>query len=216
MVAFYRGINFVGGMQDWAGLLRCGQGWQDMRQRWPRGWITTFAWWQTNMLTSDVQTDVLPYLLCKCVAFGQSMADVNTAECRQIEFGFLCICSDRCTTIPDRDTKNRISISEFGTFSLTFSFSYHVSWSFLSSLTEYLNVLCSITLKNTSSFLKHCLLLPGGLLLSQKLPSFPFLQLLKMGAVRLRLTTDLLSRGSFQFSELCYSLLAVLDSALNI
>lgn len=113
-------------------------------------------------------------------------------------------------------TKNRISISEFGTFSLTFSFSYHVSWSFLSSLTEYLNVLCSITLKNTSSFLKHCLLLPGGLLLSQKLPSFPFLQLLKMGAVRLRLTTDLLSRGSFQFSELCYSLLAVLDSALNI
>lgn len=52
----------------------------------------------------------------------------------------------------------------------------------------------------------------------------PFLQLLKMGAVRLRtwitdLSKELSKEGAskaIQFSELCCSLLAVLESALNI
>jgi len=150
-----------------------------MRQHWPGGCITTLAWWQTDVLSSDVQTDVQPYVLCMPVAFGQHVVDVKASECRQMELGFLCIYSDRCTTIPDRDTKNHISKSEFVTFSLIFSFSCHISWSFLSSLTEYLITLCLITLKNTCSILKECLLLQGRLLLSQKLPSFHFCSCLR-------------------------------------
>lgn len=136
------------------------------------------------MLSSNVQTDVELYLLCKRVTFGQPMADVMAAECRQMEFDFLCIYSDIDTTIayiPQTWTTRQryqksyqhIQIWDFLTLS------YHVSWSFLSSLTKYLIILCLITLKNTCSFSKHCLLLQGGLLLSQKLSSFPFCSCLR-------------------------------------
>lgn len=46
------------------------------------------------MLSSGMQIDVQFYLLCKCVPFRQSTSNVQADDCRQMEFGFLCISSD--------------------------------------------------------------------------------------------------------------------------
>lgn len=148
------------------------------------------------------------------------MAAVKAAECRQMEFGFLCICSDRCTTIPDRDIKKYISISWICDFLAHFFFFISsflkcpelFSWILKYSLFEH--IVKYIQLLRTLCFASRWIAAVS------KAPFLPFLHLLKMGDVRLRTwTTDLLSKEGaskdIQFSEICCSLLVVPDSALN-